>query len=121
MCFWPSGPPPIPGFLLISLLLIEKVGFGLAPAISRCASADSTVRRAALSSRLCAASSPSASVSDKSRAAQGVEATANATQKANATRNSPRIIGMGKIRTGHVQTLAPNFLEADAAMQHCGA
>src|SRR5882762_8693270 len=121
MCFWPREPPPMPGFLLISLLLIEKVGFGRAPAISRCASADSTVRRAALSSRLCAASSPSASVSDRSRASHGVEATANATQKANATRNSPRIIGMAKIRTGDVHTLAANLPEADAALQHCGA
>src|SRR2546427_8499101 len=111
----------MPGFVLISLLLIEKVAFGRAPAISRCACADSTVRRAALSSRLCAASSFSASVSDRSRASHGAAAAASATQKANATRNSPRIIGMAKIQTGHVHTLAASFLEADAAPQHCGA
>src|SRR2546422_4770291 len=111
----------MPGFVLISLLLIEKVAFGRAPAISRCACVDPTLRRAALSSRLCAASSLSASVSDRSRASHGVPAAASATPKANATRNSPRIIGMAKIRTGHVHTLAETFPEADAALQHCGA
>src|SRR2546425_2921091 len=121
MCFWPRLPPPMPGFLLISLLLIEKVAFGRAPAISRCAPADSTARRAALSSRLCADSSFSASVSERSRAPHGAEAAAAATKRANATRNSPRIIGMAKIRTGDVHTLAANLLEADAALQHCGA
>src|SRR6267143_3403584 len=107
--------------LLMLVALTEKVAFGRAAAINCCASADSTLRRAALSSRLCAASSFSASVSDRSRASHGVAAAASATQKPNATRNSPRIIGMAKIRTGHVHTLAASFQKADAALQHCGA
>src|SRR5438477_4162895 len=56
------------------LLLIEKVAFGRAPAIICCASADSTARRAARSSRLFRSSKDSASASDRSRADASIAA-----------------------------------------------
>jgi len=65
--------------LLMLVALTEKVAFGRAPAISCCASADSTcdVRPQLAVVR---ASSFSASVSDRSRASHGIAAAASATQ-----------------------------------------
>src|SRR5712671_6059667 len=122
MRFWSKGPPPIPGFELMLALLIEKFALGRAPAISCCASADSTARRAAWSSRLFAKSSVSASASVRARAEV---ATTQAAKKEIAliTSKCPLLkplSGDGTIRRRRVHTLAPNLPNADAALQYRG-
>ncbi len=79
--FWLSPPDPMPGLELMLDVFSERVGLGRAAAISRIAPADSTARRAAISSRLRSASSRSAATSDKSLAC----ANADRRQKINAT------------------------------------
>src|SRR4030081_839152 len=121
MRFWSKGPPPIPGFELMLALLIEKFALGRAPAISCCASADSTARRAVRSSRLFAKSSASASASVRARAQ--VAATQAAKKKiALITAKCPLLeplSGDRTIRRRRVHTLAPTLPNADAAMQYC--
>src|SRR5947207_10644 len=109
----------MPGLVLMLELLIEKVAFGRAPAITPCACADSIARRAACKSRLFVASRFSASASDRSRAAHGGQASPTASAVAAAASSTPPEVIGATIRTPHVHKLSTSLHYADAAAQHC--